>query len=153
MSSPKDRKTSPLQAQWRSKAVVVSLVLVLLCLGSSSAFASYHAVVPTTMCSINGDGTSWACAGSSGAAGAYVGLPSTLTRGDVYCLADGNYGNHLSLSTPASGSLTIELRKAQSYDPDCSGLAGWNTSTMGSAQARLGLGRFRQIVNVGSGGY
>jgi hypothetical protein len=150
---PKDRKTLPLQARWRSKAAVVCLVLALLCLASSSAFASYHAVVPTSMCSTSGNGTSWACASTSGGAGAYVGLPSTLTRGDVYCLADGNYGNHLSLSTPASGTLTIELRKAQSYDPNCSGLAGWNTATMGSAQAYWASTGSGQIVDVGSGGY
>jgi hypothetical protein len=152
-TSPKDTKTLPLQAQWRSQAAVAFLVLFLLCFASSSAFASYHAVVPTSMCSSNGDGTSWTCAGSNGAAGAYVGLPSTLTRGDVYCLADGNYGNSLNLNTPASGTLTIEIRKAQSYDPNCSGLAGWNTSRMGSAQAVWSWGRQGEIVNVGSGGY
>jgi hypothetical protein len=151
MGSPKKRIVLPSQPRWSLIALV--LVFFLSFLSSSAAFASYHAVVPNTMCSNNGDGTTWACAVSSGGAGAYVGLPSTLTRGDVYCLADGNYGNHLSLSTPASGTLTIELRKAQSYDSNCAGLAGWNTATMGSHQAYWASTGSGQVVNVGSGGY
>jgi hypothetical protein len=61
-------------------------------------------------------------------------LPGTLTRGDVYCLADGSYGSY-TFNTADSGTTTSEIRKAQSYDSTCSGLAGWNTSTMGSSQA------------------
>src|SRR5580693_8886409 len=62
---------------------------------------------------------------------ALAGLPSTLVRGDIYYLADGTYGQY-SVSS-ASGSGWIEIRKAQSYD-NCTA-TGWNTSTMGSAQA------------------
>lgn len=66
---------------------------------------------------------------------AYAGLPSTLVRGDIYYVADGNYGAVLNLTQADSGTQTIEIRKAQSYD-NCTGV-GWNTSTMGSAQAIL----------------
>src|SRR5277367_3178033 len=73
---------------------------------------------------------------------AYAGLPSTLVRGDIYYLADGNYGNNLSVTTAASGTTTITLKKAQSYDygrssEGCSNdiSAGWNASTMGASQA------------------
>jgi hypothetical protein len=63
---------------------------------------------------------------------AYAGLPATLVRGDIYYLADGNYGTY-TFNTAASGTLTVEIRKAQSYD-NCTS-TGWNTGTMGSSQA------------------
>ena len=89
---------------------------------------------------------------------AYAGLPSTLVRGDIYYLADGVYGNHLSITTPLSGTKTIELRKAQSYDngSGCSPsiAAGWNTSTMGNGQAIWRSTGSGTIVSMGtSGGY
>jgi hypothetical protein len=98
-----------------------------------------YAVVPTGFCANNGDGSTWGCAASSGATGAFVGLPSTLIRGSIYYLADGDgthnnvYGTSLSLGTADSGTETIELRKAQSFDHGPT--SGWNTSTMGSGQA------------------
>lgn len=61
---------------------------------------------------------------------AYTG---TWVRGNVYFLADGNYGHSLNLSTAQSSTTTIELRKAQSYD-HCTD-TGWVTGTMGSSQA------------------
>jgi hypothetical protein len=141
MVSPKERKTLSLQMRWTLNAVV--LVLFLPLFTSSAAFAAFHAVSPSG--SGSKSGADWN--------NAYANLPGTLIRGDVYCLADGNYGNHLSLSTPASGSLTIELRKAQSYDPNCSGLAGWNTATMGSGQAYWASTGSGEIVSIGGGGY
>jgi hypothetical protein len=147
MGSPTIRIT-PSRMRWRVYPVV--LVLFLPFLSSSAAFASYHAVVPSSMCSTNGNGTSWACAASSGGVGAFVGLPSTLVRGDVYCLADGNYGHSVNFDTPDSGTMTIEIRKAQSYDTNCSGLAGWNTATMGAGQAVWSWGSQGQIVTFGS---
>jgi hypothetical protein len=57
-------------------------------------------------------------------------LPSTLTRGDIYYLADGSYGSYVFNT---SGTTSVEIRKAQSYDNCIS--TGWNTSTMGSSQA------------------
>src|ERR1700685_2466235 len=139
MVSPKERKTLPLQMRWTLNAVV--LVLFLPLFASSAAFAAYHAVSPSG--SGSKSGADWN--------NAYANLPGTLIRGDVYCLADGNYGNHLSLNTPASGTLTIELRKAQSYDPNCSGLAGWSTATMGSGQAYWASTGSGEIVSIGGG--
>jgi hypothetical protein len=127
------------------------LVFFLFFLSNSAAHAqTYYAVRPPGACTSNGDGANWDCAASSGGAGAYVGLPSTLVRGSVYCLADGNYGGSLNLDTADSGTLTIELRKAQSYDSNCAGLAGWSTSTMGSAQAVWNWVHSGQIVVFGS---
>ncbi len=61
----------------------------------------------------------------------------------------------MNLNTAASGTTTIELRKAQSYDNGSSCptsiAAGWNTSTMGSAQAVWNWATSSAIVNFGSG--
>jgi hypothetical protein len=116
-------------------------ILITFIFSAKSALAACHTVTPS------GSGAQTGADWNN----AYGGLPGTLVRGDIYYLADGNYGNHLSLSTPASGTLTIELRKAQSYD-NCTS-TGWNTSTMGSAQAYWRSTGSGQIVNVGSGGY
>jgi hypothetical protein len=103
------------------------LFAFLLLFASAPMFAvTYHAV------SVAGAGAKTGADWNN----SFAGLPSTLTRGDVYCLADGNYGTHLSLPTAVSGTSTIELRKAQSTVSDsCTALAGWNGSTMGSSQA------------------
>ena len=119
MVSSTEKKFLPSQAQWFLNAVLVVLALF----GSSStAFAACHTVTPS---------------GSGGKTGAdwnnaYAGIPSTLVRGDIYYLADGSYPGY-TISQAASGTSTIEFRKAQSYD-NCTS-TGWNTSTMGSGQA------------------
>lgn len=105
------------------------LLLPLICC-AQSAFAANHFVVRS--CANNGNGTSYSCAASPGGAGAFNAIPGTLVRGDVYYLADGNYGGY-TFNTAASGTTTVELRKAQSYD--FGGGAGWNPATMGSGQA------------------
>jgi hypothetical protein len=113
----------------------VAVFLFVFCCGvSRTAAATCHTVTPSG--SGSNSGADWN--------NAYAGLPSSLVRGDIYYLADGNYGNHLTLSQADSGTLTIELRKAQSYDygqnsATCSNsstiVAGWKASTMGAAQA------------------
>jgi hypothetical protein len=89
---------------------------------AKSAFAACHTVTPSG--SGSQTGADWN--------NAYAGLPSTLTRGDIYYLADGNYSS-FTFSTGASGTTTIEFRKAQTYD-NCTS-TGWNAATMGAAQA------------------
>jgi hypothetical protein len=98
-------------------------LLVLFALSISPAIAACHVVTP------NGSGSKTGADWNN----AYAGLPSTLVRGDVYYLADGNYGSRLSLNQADAGTETIELRKAQSWS-HCTD-TGWNTSTMGSGQA------------------
>jgi hypothetical protein len=116
---------------------------------TAAAAVPCYAVTPTGAGAQNG--SSWS--------DAYAGLPSTMARGAIYYLADGNYGNHLNLSTGASGTLTIELRKAQSYDHGTNGNcmssigAGWSKATMGSAQASWASTGSGQLVDIGSGGY
>ena len=119
MVSSNERKS---QAQWFLNALLVVLALVLS--SSSSAFAACHTVTPSG--SGSKTGADWN--------NAYAGIPSTLVRGDVYYLADGSYPAY-TFSTGGSGTTTIEIRKAQSYD-NCTS-TGWNTSTMGSSQARF----------------
>lgn len=97
-------------------------LLILSCLAVSPAFAACHVVTPSG--SGSKTGADWN--------NAYAGLPATLVRGDIYYLADGTYPAY-AFNTAVSGTTTIEVRKAQSYD-NCTS-TGWNTSTMGSAQA------------------
>jgi hypothetical protein len=123
MVSSKERTTLPLRIQWLLSAV--STVLVLLCLSSSTAFAACHAVTPT------GSGTKTGADWNNALA-----WPLSFVRGDVYYLADGTYA---ALDFKVSGTATVEIRKAQSYDngSSCSPsiAAGWNASTMGVGQA------------------
>jgi len=71
-------------------------------------------------------------------------LPATLIRGDVYYLADGDYGKY-TFKTANSGTTRITIKKAQAYDygrsaDGCSNdiSAGWNQGTMGAGQANWG---------------
>jgi len=98
------------------------IFIIALTLGTTSAFAACHTVTPSG--SGSKTGADWN--------NAYAGLPGTLVRGDIYYLADGNY-NPYTFNTSNSGTTTVEIRKAQPSD-HCTG-TGWNTSTMGSAQA------------------
>jgi hypothetical protein len=122
MVSSNERKFLPSQAQWFLNAVLVVLALFLS--SSSLAFAACHTVAPSG--SGSKTGADWN--------NAYAGIPSTLVRGDVYYLADGSYPAY-TFSSGGSGTTAIEIRKAQSYD-NCTS-TGWNTSTMGSSQARF----------------
>src|SRR5580698_173786 len=100
-------------------------ILIAFIFSAKSAHAACHAVSPSG--SGSKTGADWN--------NAYAGLPGTLVRGDVYYLADGSYGS-MRLSQAVSGTSTIEVRKAQSYDngSTCASsiAAGWNTATMGS---------------------
>jgi hypothetical protein len=133
----------------KTLSAVVPAILMAFVFSGKSAEAACHTVTPSG--SGSKSGADWN--------NAYAGLPGTLVRGDLYYLADGNYGNHLSLSTAASGTATIELRKAQSYDygtnGNCSASvgAGWDASTMGSAQAYWASTGSGPLVDLGSSGY
>lgn len=88
----------------------------------SSAFATCHVVTPS------GSGAKTGADWNN----AYAGIPSSLVRGDIYYLADGTYPGY-AFTTGASGTLTLEIRKAQTHD-HCTD-TGWNAGGMGSAQA------------------
>jgi hypothetical protein len=132
-----------------SQLVKTLFLLIFACLAIPQAFAACHAVGPTATGS--GSGADWSDMMAAPKGTSWV-------RGDIYYLADGNYGNSLSIQTALSGTTTIELRKAQSYDNGSSCgtsiAAGWNTATMGSAQAYWASTGSGQIVQMGtSGGY
>lgn len=74
------------------------------------------------------DGSDWA--------NAYTSLPSTLTRGDTYYVADGNYPGR-TFSTPVSGTLPITIKKATAADHGTS--TGW-TAAYGDGQASFTSG-------------
>jgi chitobiase/beta-hexosaminidase-like protein len=107
---------------------------------SAPAFAACHAVSPSGAGSHTG--ADWN--------NSFAGIPGTLTRGDIYYLADGSYGSY---SFSQSGTTVVELRKAQSYDNGSSCgtsiAAGWNTGTMGSGQAVFAT--YRQLAITGAG--
>lgn len=60
-------------------------------------------------------------------------LPTTLIRGDIYCIADGTYTTP-TLNTANSGTLVITIRKAVHGDGGCANGSNW-LSTYGDGQA------------------
>ena len=66
---------------------------------------------------VSGDGSSWSSAWDS--------LPSTLTRGDTYYIADGTYPGY-SFDDPESGSTLITIKKATASDHGTR--TGWQSS-------------------------
>lgn len=127
---------------------------LLLIFAATASFGACHAVTPSGSGSKNG--ADWN--------DAYAGLPSALTRGDVYYMADGGYGSY-NFATSNSGTSTITIKKAQSYDygrssDGCSNdiSSGWSASTMGSSQATFSGGitanlGIEYIVINGNGQY
>jgi hypothetical protein len=115
-------------------------IFIALIFSTRSAFAACHVV--TQSGSGSKSGADWN--------NALAGLPSTLTRGDVYYLADGSYGSY-SFTTSTSGTTVSEVRKAQSYD-HCTD-TGWNAGTMGASQAVFtGFGVSASYVTVNGNG-
>lgn len=104
-------------ARFLRAAIFLALVF-----SAQSVFAACRVVTPSGSGSRNG--ADWS--------NAYAGLPGTLVRGDIYYLADGNYSSY-TFTTADSGTTTIQVRKAQTYD-HCTD-AGWNAGAMGSGQA------------------
>jgi hypothetical protein len=107
---------------------------VLIALAPCSAYAACHVVTPSG--SGSKTGADWN--------NALANLPSTLTRGDIYYLADGSYGSY---TFNQSGTAAVEIRKAQTYD-NCTSV-GWNSATMGSAQAVFAKNRQFSILAAG----
>ena len=115
----------------KTKFLYCAALIVLL---SGNLHAACHTVTPSG--SGSKTGADWN--------NALANLPATLTRGDIYYLADGSYGSY---TFNQSGTAAVEIRKAQSYD-NCTS-TGWNTSTMGSAQAVFGTNRQFSILSAG----
>jgi hypothetical protein len=101
--------------------MVLTLFLTMLFLGTVSAEAANRYVRAGASGSANG--TDWT--------NAYTTLPSTLTRGDTYYIADGSYGSYTFDDAP-SGTTLITVKKATvaSHGAD----TGWD-NTYGDGQA------------------
>ena len=112
----------------------VICVTILAAIAAVPAWAgSCYVVNPA--CSANGDGSSWSCAASGGAAGAFNGLPasSSMVRGSSYYFAAGNYnvGNPAVFSTPDNGTSTITWKAVTASD-NCTS-SGFTSSLVGQA--------------------
>jgi hypothetical protein len=99
----------------------LTLVLTIPFLGALSAEAASHYVRAGASGSANGN--DWA--------NAYSTLPSTLTRGDTYYIADGAYARP-TFNTAESGTTLITIKKATVADHGTS--TGWD-DTFGDGQA------------------
>lgn len=102
-------------------------------MAASDSLAADRHIRPSNDVTYNGDGTSWSAAASTGAPGAYKGLPSasTLIRGDVYYVADGAYPGQ-TFNRAASGTTPITIRKATLANHGST--TGWS-DTFGDGQA------------------
>ena len=118
----KSSVSQTIQSRIQSRLGKAAFLFIISCMAIPQIFAACHVVTPTG--SGSKTGADWN--------NAYAGLPETLVRGDIYYLSDGTYAPY-NFATAESGTETVEIRKAQSYD-NCSS-TGWDTSTMGSSQA------------------
>ena len=98
------------------------VVLVLFC--SQGALAANHYIR-------DGATGSSPCTSGWGATQACDSLPSTLTRGDTYYIADGNYGSY-NFNDATSGTTLINIKKATPFDHGTD--TGWSGS-YGDGQA------------------
>ncbi|MDO8426271.1 MAG: right-handed parallel beta-helix repeat-containing protein [Deltaproteobacteria bacterium] len=97
-------------------------VLLLICVAVPNlAMAAAHYV--RSGAAGNSSGTDWT--------NAWTALPSTLTRGDTYYIADGSYGSY-TFNDAASGSTKIYVKKAIASDHGTD--TGW-LSSYGDGQA------------------
>jgi hypothetical protein len=111
------------------KTVMKLLLSLLLFVAAASANAATHYIRDGGTASPAGTGscTGWATANACDQ------LPSTLVRGDTYCVADGVY-NSRDLTTSDSGTATITIKKAVQGDGTCDQGTNW-VSSYGDGQA------------------
>jgi hypothetical protein len=123
-----------LSLRFRSELSKAVFILILVTMGISQAFATCYTVSPSGSGSKTGQDWNNTLA-----------WPVTFVRGDVYYLQDGTYAA-FKFTTAVSGTSTVEIRKAQSYD-NCTS-TGWSTSTMGSAQAVFQYTSAEPLISV-----
>lgn len=111
-----------------NKNTLLIVMLLFLIFPSISIAANYHV---RSGCIYNGNGMAWVCAEGAGGVGAYNVLPSILTRGDTYYIADGNYPSY-TVDDDVSGTLVITIKKATGIDHGT--VTGWDSS-YGDGQA------------------
>lgn len=122
---------------------------------SAPSFAADHAI--RIGCPNNGDGTTWDCAASGGATGAFNTLPATLTRDDTYYISEGTITlDFYEPDDAADGTKYITIKKAVAAEHGPS--TSWADS-LGDAQTVFNGGT--QAANptntilylTGAGGY
>jgi hypothetical protein len=89
----------------------IAFAFLLLFVASTNAATKYVRAGATG----NGSGSDWV--------NAYTALPTPLTRGDTYYVADGNYGPY-RFAAPVSGTSSVTVRKATVSDHGTS--VGWS---------------------------
>lgn len=109
----------------RRRPLSVVLVLAVLVFGTSSAASAADRYVRAGATGST-NGTDWT--------NAYTDIPSSLTRGDTYYVADGTYSSP-TFDDPTSGTLVITIKKATIADHGTN--TGWDNS-YGDGQALLG---------------
>jgi len=105
------------------KAATIIILAIIFILPSYALAGTYYV---TQSGAGSKDGSNWN--------NAYAGLPSSLSRGSTYYIADGSYGSR-TFDTAASGNQVITLKKATASDHGTS--TGWSGS-MGDGQATFG---------------
>lgn len=124
--------------------VILRYIVIFLIVGISfPVLAANHYIRPNVTndvslgCEFNGNGTTWACAASAGAAGAHNDVPASasLTRGDVYYFSTGTWGTPsvYLFTKAASGTDTITFKKATVADHGGQE-TGWSAG-LGTGQA------------------
>jgi hypothetical protein len=111
---------------------VMSAGTALLTLLSSAADAATHYIRDGGTASTAGTG---ACTGWA-AANACDSFPTTLVRGDTYCVAAGSYASK-TFNTANSGTTRTTIKRAVSGDGSCDQGANW-VSSYGDGQAIFG---------------
>ncbi len=102
------------------------LILLLLLLIAMPVYGAEYAVRPPSACPNNGNGTSWACAASAGAAGAMNTIPSAIEHGSTYYIGGGAYGRVSFGVISYSGEDYAFVKKATTAAHGSEALINWN---------------------------
>ena len=102
------------------------LILLLLLLIAMPVYGAEYAVRPPSACPNNGNGASWACAASAGAAGAMNTIPSAIEHGSTYYIGGGAYGRVSFGVISYSGEDYAYVKKATTTAHGSEVLTNWN---------------------------
>lgn len=109
-----------MHCKFTSTVCCLALLVIVGLVAPAASFAAVHCV--RAGATGNGSGSDWT--------NAYPTLPATLTRGDTYYVAAGNYGPH-NFSDPDSGTSVITVIAATAANDGTA--TGWNSAYQGQA--------------------
>lgn len=140
---------------WLCRLIVVTVFLLIPTLSYADKY--FRGDCNSTGTGYSGDGTSWACAESAGATGAYLktadlgdmttGAGSyTWQRGSTYWFvgSDINYGNFGFRNSSGTATDYVTIKRAT--DTDCSAQTGWDAVTAGE-KAKQALFQYASTRN------